>query len=236
MDGKLYVESVNLGIDHHGTEMLETFGVKFLDDGVEDEFTTISGVNDTLLTEVNIEYAGGDSPRFSVDRLAATDSDELYRSDDGFGRMFVHDPGESFKVISSTMTFGALRDGDSLSMKPYLLAEMVDYLLGITTVTDIREAFGQIAATDAVVYPNPAVSETKIQFTLTENADVNLVIYDELGRTIQIIERNNLNRGEQAINWDLTDATGQNVRNGIYYFRILTNGQQGPSGKVMVHR
>jgi hypothetical protein len=236
MNGNLYVESVNLGMDHHGTEMLETFGVKFLDDGVEDLFNTIAGVNDTLLAEVNIEYAGGDSPRFSVDRLAATDSEELYRSDDGYGRMFVHDPGESFKVIASTMTFGALRDGDSLSMKPYLLAEMVDYFLGITTVTDIKEAFGNTADPLVSIYPNPAVSHTTVHFNLTESVDVDLIIYDELGRSVKVIERNNLNAGEQNINWNLRDASGQTVGNGMYYFQLLVDGKAKSSGKILVSR
>ncbi len=236
MNGNLYIESVNLGIDHHGTDMLESFGVKFLDDGVEDEFYFVSGVNDTLLEQVNIEYAGGDSPRFSVDRLAATDSEELYRSDDGYGRMFVHDPGESFKVIASTMTFGALRDGDSLSMKPYLLAEMVDYFLGITTVTDIKEVFGNTTDPLASVYPNPAVSQTTVHFNLTESVDVDLIIYDELGRSVKVIERNNLNAGDQSIVWDLRDASGHVVGNGMYYFQLLIDGKAGSSGKILVNR
>lgn len=227
---------MNLGIDHHGTELLETLGVKFIDDGVEDEFQTIFGVNDTLLEEVNIEYDGGDSPQFSVDRLAATDSEELYRSDDGFGRMFLNDPGESFKVIASTMTFGAFRDGDSLSMKPYLLAEMVDYFLGITTVTDIKEAFGQTADVRTTVYPNPAVTDATIQFNLADNAAADLFVYDEQGRIVRVFDMGILNAGKQSVNWNLKDASGRDVRNGIYYFQLLLDGKQGASGKIMISR
>ena len=32
--GNLYVESVNIGIDHFGTEFLEKLGIKFKNDGV----------------------------------------------------------------------------------------------------------------------------------------------------------------------------------------------------------
>lgn len=216
--------------------MLEAFGVKFLDDGVEDEFNMISGVSDTLLANVNIEYAGGDSPRFSVDRLAATDSDELYRSDDGYGRIFLNDPGESYKVIASTLTFGALRDGDSLSIKPYLLAEMIDYLLGITTVTDIKEAFGTFAAAESVTYPNPAVSNSTIQFKLTKSAHADLIIYDEMGRTIQSVNLGSLDPGKNSINWNLRNASGQMVRNGVYFYQLVLNGQSVSTGKIMVNR
>lgn len=216
--------------------MLETLGVKYVDDGVEDQFDMISGVSDTLLSNINLLYDGGDSPAFSVDRLAATDSDELYRSDDGNARFFLNDPGESFKAISSTMVFSALRNGDSLSMKPYLMAEMVDYFLGITTVTDISEAFGRFATFETKAFPNPASFSTTISFSLDEVADVEIMIYDELGRTVNTIKQSNMNAGDQQISWDLTDASGSRVNNGFYFYSLLVEGQLMCSGKIMVRR
>lgn len=216
--------------------MLETLGVKFVDDGVEDQFDMISGVSDTLLNSINLKYDGGDSPAFSVDHLAATDSEQLYRSDDGHGRLFLNDPGESFKTIASTMVFSALRDGDSLSMKPYIIAEMVDYFLGITTVTDIREAFGQFAALETNAYPNPASFSTAISFSLAEIADVEIMIYDEIGRTVSKINRSNMNSGEQQIIWDLKDGSGNRVNNGIYFYSLIVDGQLTGLGKIMVRR
>jgi len=235
-NGNLYIESVNLGADLHNTEMLENLGVKFVDDGVEDRVDVISGVSDTLLTQVNLKYDGGDSPGFSIDRLTSTDSEELYRSDDGNGRIFLNDPGESFKIISSSLVFSALRDGDSLSMKPYLMAEMVDYFLGITTVTDILEAFGQFAVMETFAFPNPAIHNTNISFSLAETADVEIMLYDEIGRTVTKIKQSNMNAGDQQISWDLTDASGSRVNNGIYFYSLLVEGQLMGSGKIMVRR
>ena len=235
-NGNLYIESVNLGFDHHGTEMLESLGVKFVDDGVEDRVDIIAGVLDTLLTQVNLKYDGGDSPGFSIDRLAATDSEELYRSDDGNGRIFLNDPGESFKAISSSLVFSALRDGDSLSMKPYLMAEMVDYFLGITTVTDIREAFGQFAAMETLAFPNPASHSTTISFSLAETADVDIMFYDETGRLVNRINHSNMLSGDQQISWNLKDTSGSRVNNGIYFYSLMVDGQLMNSGKIMVRR
>ncbi len=194
----------------------------------------IAGVNDKLLDDINIKYDGGVSPQFSVDRLVATESEELYRSDDGYARMFLYDAADSYRVIASTMTFGALRDGDSLSMKPYLMAEMVDFLLGISTITDIKEAFGQTANFVSIAYPNPATASTAIKFDLEENSDVSLKIYDELGRLVQLFDLNNLSSGNQVLNWDLKNANGARVNNGLYYYHLSNNSQSNSSGKILV--
>lgn len=197
-------------------------------------FDGIAGVNDKLLDDINIKYDGGISPQFSVDRLAATNSEELYRSDDGYARMFLYDASDSYRVIASTMTFGALRDGDSLSMKPYLMAEMVDFLLGVSTITDVREAFGQTANFGSFAYPNPANTNTSIKFILEENSDVSLKIYDEMGRMVQYFDLDNLSSGNQVLNWDLKNANGARVSNGLYYYQFSIDGQSNSSGKILV--
>jgi len=197
-------------------------------------FDGIAGVNDKLLADINIKYDGGISPQFSIDRLAATTSEELYRSDDGYARMFLYDAADAYRIIASTMTFGALRDGDSLSMKPYLMAEMVDFLLGISTITDVREAFGQTENFASKAYPNPATSNSKINFALEENSDVSLKIYDELGRLVQYFDLNNLLPGNQVLNWDLKNGNGARVNNGLYYYQLSIDGQSNSSGKILV--
>lgn len=205
-----------------------------MDDGVEDVFDLVSGVNDTLLSGINLKYDGGTSARFSIDRIAATSSEDLYRSDDGFGRMFLYDPGDSYRAISSATVFAGLRDGDSLSMKPYLLAEMVDYLLGITTITDIKEAFGQTANLVSTAFPNPASANTSIKFVLEENSDVSFKIYDNLGRLVQLFDIDNLSSGNQVLNWDLRNAFGSRVENGLYHYQLSINKRSNSSGKILV--
>lgn len=207
--------------------------MKLLDDGLEDEFEMLTGVNDSILKSVNLKYDGGDSPAFSVDRLTNTDSEELYRSDDGYGRIFLNDPGDSFKTIASTITFGALRDADSLSKKPYLMAEMVDYFLGITTVTDIREAFGA-PAQQATAYPNPANTYTRIEFRVSENTSAGVKIYDQSGRLVNRFEMPGLQTGTHTLTWNLTDAGGNRVPTGLYMVSISDGSKKISTAKVLV--
>ncbi len=227
---------MNLGIDHYGSELLVTLGVKFVDDGVDDNVRDIVAQSDSLLSDVNFDYAGGSSPRFSIDRLATTDSEILYQSSgDEEGRIFIKDTGDTFKAISSSVVFGALRDGDSLSMKPYLLAEIIDYLLGYTTITDIREVFGHFARHEAKAYPNPASDYTNISFKLSENTDVTLAIYDEMGRLIDLINKVNLSAGEQTISWNTRDLNGRKVDNGLYFYTIKISDEI-ISGKLLIQK
>jgi hypothetical protein len=183
-----------------------------------------------------MQYDGGDSPQFSIDRMVNADSEELYRSDDGYGRMFLRDQEESFKAISSVLVFGALRDGDSLSMKPYLMAEMVDYFLGINTVTDIKEAWHQVLAKQTLVFPNPAVSSTSFNFTLEAAADARLSIYDEMGSRVRDFELNNYSEGNHTLSWDLTSNSGQAVADGLYLYHLSTGNKILSSGKVLIRR
>lgn len=223
-------------MDHFDSELLQVLGLKFVDDGIEDDVRNIVAQSDTLLSGVSFHYDGGSSPRFSVDNLIGTDSELLYQSGgDDFGRMFFVDQPDSYKAISSSLVFGALRDGDSLSTKPYMFSEMMDYLLGFTTITDIQDAFGQYAREDAVAYPNPVSDFTNVSFDLDESSDVRLAIYDEMGKLVQLISKSGLAAGHQVLGWNTSNLRGQAVENGIYFYKLTFNDKSA-SGKLIVQR
>ena len=120
-----------------GSDLLQVLGLKFMDDGLEDNVHDLNPKSDSLLARIRFEYLGGDSPHYSIDRMSATNSLPLYASADGFDRIFVKVQDNSYRVVSSTVTFGAIADGDSLSTKAYMMAEIVNYLLNISTITDL---------------------------------------------------------------------------------------------------
>lgn len=221
-------------MDHYNSELLEVLGIKFVDDGVNGNVREIYAQNDAILSNINFNYDGGASPRFSVDELINTDSEVLYKSGgDEVVRMLVIDQADSYKAISSSLVFGALCDGDSLSTKPYLFSEMIDFLLGYTTVTEIQEAFGQYARQEAVAFPNPVSDFTNISFDLDENSDVSLSIYDEMGKLVQLIKRSNLPAGNNIIGWNTSNLQGQAVESGIYFYKLSFNDKSA-SGKLIV--
>jgi len=69
-------------------------------------------------------------------------------------------------------------------------------------------------------YPNPFNPETKIHFQLANNSDVQLVIYDILGRKIRTLVSNYLDVGNHVVTWDGLNEDGANVASGMYVYRI----------------
>jgi len=69
-------------------------------------------------------------------------------------------------------------------------------------------------------YPNPFNPETRIHFQLVEHSNVQLVIYDVLGRKVRTLVSDRLDAGDHVINWDGLNDEGINVASGMYVYRI----------------
>lgn len=211
------------------------FGIKFQDHGDFYEVQSLESQDVALMQSVNYVYAGGDSPHYIVDRLVTTGATVLYTSEDDYQRIFSYNPDDLYKVISSSVVFGALKDGDSLSMKPYLMAEMVNYFLGLGTTTDIAELFGNTDDLEITNYPNPFSTETNISFNLKSSSPVNIQIYDNTGRLVRTLVNSNLNAGTHSFTWNGQNAWGRKVDDGLYIYQIEINGRIS-TGKIVLKR
>jgi len=75
-------------------------------------------------------------------------------------------------------------------------------------------------------YPNPFTDETHIEFTLKEKANIELTIFDISGRKIKNLVNEHKLPGEYTINWDGSDAMGNTVNTGVYFYKYSVNGKQ----------
>jgi hypothetical protein len=71
---------------------------------------------------------------------------------------------------------------------------------------------------DAKNYPNPFNPSTTISFTLKENTNVKLTVYDRLGREVKTLIDENRSAGTHTI-----DFNASGLPSGIYFYRIKTN-------------
>ncbi len=69
-------------------------------------------------------------------------------------------------------------------------------------------------------YPNPFNPTTQIEFTLPEQSDVVLEIYDITGRRVNTLMNDNLSTGTYTVSWDATNQSGQTVSSGVYIYRL----------------
>jgi len=72
-------------------------------------------------------------------------------------------------------------------------------------------------------YPNPFNPITTINFSLAEDSEVKLSIYDMSGRLINELIRDELNIGNHSIDWNGEDINGNQVGAGIYIYSIDMN-------------
>jgi hypothetical protein len=84
-------------------------------------------------------------------------------------------------------------------------------------------------------WPNPARTGTTIRFVLPSPAEVALDVYDVAGRWVASLENGLLDEGPHDSPWDLTDATGNTVASGVYFYRLKT-GDETLTRKLIVVR
>lgn len=85
-------------------------------------------------------------------------------------------------------------------------------------------------------YPNPFNPETTIRFQVGRAGEqVNLTIYDPLGRVVKRLVDEHLASGEYALRWDGSNAQGAPVASGTYVYR-LTIGDFVETRKMVLIR
>ena len=70
-------------------------------------------------------------------------------------------------------------------------------------------------------YPNPFNPSTQINFSLPTQADVQIVIYDQLGREVDRLQQGQMNAGNHSITW-----SGKDLPSGIYYYQLRANDRK----------
>jgi photosystem II stability/assembly factor-like uncharacterized protein len=70
-------------------------------------------------------------------------------------------------------------------------------------------------------YPNPFNASTTISFTLASGSDVELAVYDILGRKVTQLYDGQLNTGSHRIAW-----SADYMSSGLYFYRLSVNGRE----------
>ncbi|MCX7878103.1 MAG: T9SS type A sorting domain-containing protein, partial [Ignavibacteria bacterium] len=77
-------------------------------------------------------------------------------------------------------------------------------------------------------YPNPFNPKSKIKMQIAELSEVKLVVYDVLGREVQTLVNEQLSPGTYEVDFD-----GTNLPSGVYFYRIIAEGEGQKFTKTM---
>tara|TARA_Y100001970_G_scaffold70320_1_gene89553 strand:- start:4752 stop:7523 length:2772 start_codon:yes stop_codon:yes gene_type:complete len=69
-------------------------------------------------------------------------------------------------------------------------------------------------------YPNPFNPTTTLKYDLPEDAMVNIIIYDMMGRAVKTMVNNQQNAGFKSVHWNATNDNGFPVSAGLYLYSI----------------
>ena len=72
-------------------------------------------------------------------------------------------------------------------------------------------------------YPNPFNPLTAIKYDLPQATDMNISIYDMMGRQVRNLVNTNQNSGYKSVVWNGTNDNGEMVSGGMYFYSIKTN-------------
>ena len=73
-------------------------------------------------------------------------------------------------------------------------------------------------------YPNPFNSQTNFRYTVNENSDVSIVIYDINGSVVKHLVNEYQTKGPRIVTWNVTADIGKTVSSGVYLYHAKIGG------------
>ena len=71
-------------------------------------------------------------------------------------------------------------------------------------------------------YPNPFNPTTSINFSIEENTNVEISVYNAKGQKVKTLVSENLALGKHSVTWNGGDDHGKSVSSGIYFYKMRT--------------
>jgi hypothetical protein len=81
-------------------------------------------------------------------------------------------------------------------------------------------------------YPNPFNPETNISFTVPNNGNINLTVYNVMGQKVYTIVDGYTRAGNHSVKWNGLDQNSNEVSSGIYFYSLKSDA--GSITKTMV--
>ncbi|MHA1888267.1 MAG: T9SS type A sorting domain-containing protein [Promethearchaeota archaeon] len=73
-------------------------------------------------------------------------------------------------------------------------------------------------------FPNPFNPTTTIEFSLKDNSNIELNVYNIKGQKVRLLVKDSFDSGTHSIVWDGKDDTEKSVSSGIYFNKLNVNG------------
>ncbi|MCK4339300.1 MAG: T9SS type A sorting domain-containing protein, partial [Candidatus Cloacimonetes bacterium] len=96
----------------------------------------------------------------------------------------------------------------------------------------INNSVAQLKTELGANYPNPFYPKTSISYSLKNNSNVILEIYNLKGQKVKTLVNDNVSVGNHKVFWNGKDNYGKAVSSGIYLYRLSARGGSSSGGKT----
>lgn len=152
---------------------------------------------------------------FTVDFSSSSNGSEFLTTDEGKTWSTSGSP-------PAEVTF-VLQAPQGATQSTYFAEVTSDCKGGFTTFLDPTHSFPEMAAKRVQVSgnaPNPFRTRTTINFTLPEATDVQLTVYDVMGREIATLVNRPFSAGTHEVQWSGRSGDGRVLPSGAYFYRL----------------
>ena len=171
---------------------------------------------------------------------AALSSVSSVEAADGYNMTFVDLKAANAARIGDVLEISADSPNPLIGVKPVRHIVTVDDVKNSTIQLEDLIAYEIPAETELLRnYPNPFNPETWIPYHLSEDADVNLTIYDISGEVVRDIDVGHQTAAKydtraKAIYWDGRNRFGEQVASGIYFYHLDAGDFSGTRKMVIL--
>ncbi len=74
-------------------------------------------------------------------------------------------------------------------------------------------------------FPNPFNAVTQIRYYLSKDGQVELTVYNLLGKKVKVLVNERQTKGEKIVFWDGKDDTSEEVASGVYFYQVVTQNE-----------
>ena len=131
---------------------------------------------------------------------------------------------EEFDLFVVDVAAGAIQEGPLLRIPDGEPAvRRLRLVAGARTFADsVRQEIGSRPTRLALEqnYPNPFNPATTISFSLPEDRNVRLDVFDVMGQHVRTLMTGALPRGRHTVRWAGTNSSGEPVSSGLYFYRL----------------
>jgi flagellar hook assembly protein FlgD len=125
--------------------------------------------------------------------------------------------------------------GYTKTSRPWSITRGIETNIDGTGVEGNSETIVSSTSIKISAAPNPARVMTQISFSLPSAGMAEVTVYNIAGQKVASLVSENLSAGKHSLTWNLKDAKGNAVPNGVYFYQ-LTAGNRTLSQKIVVVR